>query len=59
MSIRLLARDLYRYQQKVSELEKKLEAATPENKPRLEEELRRARAEREQLRRMLDGQIGR
>lgn len=59
MSIRLLARDLYRCQQKVSQLEKKLAAATPENKARLEEELRNARSERDQLRRILDGQIDR
>jgi hypothetical protein len=59
MSIRLLARDLYRCQQKVGELEKAMASAAPENKRLLEEQLRRARAERDQLRRMLDGQIGR
>ncbi len=59
MSIRLLARELYRCQQKVGELEKKLAASAPENKARLEEELRNARSERDQLRRILDGQIDR
>ena len=59
MSIRLLARDLYRLQKEVERLEEKL-AATPEVKRReIAEALRKARAEKESLRRALDGQIGR
>ena len=59
MSLKLLARELYRSQREVERLERDLESAPPERKRTLEEALRRARAERDQLRRVLDGQIGR
>lgn len=59
MSIKLLARDLYRAQQAVGRLEKELERAPSVSRPKLEEALRRARAERDRLRQFLDGQIGR
>ena len=59
MSIKLLARDLYRAQQTVDRLEKALETAREAYKAEIEESLRRARAERDRLRQFLDGQIGR
>ena len=59
MSLKLLARDLYRCQREVERLERALESAPPEKKRALDEALRRARAERNQMRRVLDGQIGR
>jgi hypothetical protein len=59
MSIKLLARDLYRCQKQVEALEKQLAAAAPAMRAQIAEQLRRARAERDTLRRALDGQIGR
>jgi hypothetical protein len=56
MSIRLLAIDLYRLQGEVEKLEKALAAATAEDRGRLTERLRQARAERNHLRGVLDGQ---
>ena len=56
MSIRHLALDLYRAQQKVDKLEKALAAAPPREVAAVEEELRRARAELQLLRKMLDGE---
>lgn len=59
MSIKLLARDLYRLQQEVERLEEELAAAPAEKHAGLEEKLRRTRAEKQSVRRALDGQIGR
>ena len=59
MSIRLLARELYKLGQEVEQLEEKLAAATVEKRAAIEELLRKARAEKERVRRALDGQIGR
>jgi ribosomal protein L32E len=59
MSIRLLARDLYKAQQEVDRLKKDFESAPAEKKARLETALRKAITERNQLRRVLDGQIDR
>jgi anti-sigma factor RsiW len=56
MSIRLLARDLYGAQLAVERLERALLEAPVERRPELEERLRRARAERDRLRHMLEGQ---
>jgi len=59
MSIKLLARDLYRYQQRMEALEKELAASDPAGRPQLAEQLRRVKSERDALRRALDGRIGR
>ena len=59
MSIRLLARDLYRLQKEVEQLEEKLAATPEEKRSEIADALRKARAEKESLRRALDGQIGR
>ena len=55
MSIRLVARDLYRLIREVSELEKQIESAAPEIKAALKNELRKVKAESERVRRLLDG----
>ena len=59
MSIKLLARDLYRLQQEVERLEEKLAAAPADKRAGIEEALRKARAEKQSVRRALDGQVGR
>jgi hypothetical protein len=59
LSIKLLARDLYRFQKEVERLEKELAVSSLEKRRQIEEALRKARAEKESLRRALDGQIGR
>lgn len=55
MSLKALARELYRAQQQVERLEKLLLSATPEEETALQRELRDARAERLQLQKMIDG----
>ncbi len=59
MSIKLLARDLYRLQKKVERLQTMLVDAPMEKQPVIENALRKARAEKESLRRALDSQINR
>ncbi|MEJ2156566.1 MAG: hypothetical protein P8X96_14600 [Desulfobacteraceae bacterium] len=59
MSIKLLAKDLYRLQQEVDRLEAALAAATLDERVGLEEKLRVARAQKAQLRRVLDGRLER
>jgi hypothetical protein len=55
MSIKALALELYRAQQKVSGLEKELELAAHQEKDLIMDELRVAVSEMKMLRRMLDG----
>lgn len=55
MSLKDVARDLYRSQQQVERLEKLLLSATPEEETTIQCELRDARAERLQLQKMIDG----
>lgn len=55
MSIKAIALELYRAQQKVSRLEKELEPAAPLEKDRIKGELQAAITEMNMLRRMLDG----
>jgi hypothetical protein len=59
MSIRLIAKDLYRLQQEVERVEKRLEGAPYEKQADLKEKLRKLNAERFRMRRILDGQIDR
>jgi hypothetical protein len=59
MSIKLLARDLYRLQKEIERLERNLDAAPMRERVRIEEALRKVRAEKERVRRALDGKIGR
>lgn len=56
MSIRLMAMDLYRSQQNVDQLQKKVEECSEEEKMCLKMELKAAIQERDILRRMLDGE---
>ncbi|MFH1020408.1 MAG: hypothetical protein V1782_07335 [Pseudomonadota bacterium] len=55
MSLRDLARELYRAQQQVERLEKLLLSATPEEEATIQSELQEARAERRQLQKIIDG----
>ena len=56
MSIRLIAVDLYKAIKKVEEIEAAIAQAPWEKREALKENLRRAKAERDQMRRILDGQ---
>jgi hypothetical protein len=55
MSIRLIARDLYRLIRKVSELEKQIDDAPMGRQEAMTDELRKAKVERDRLQRALDG----
>ena len=55
MSIRLLAKDLYRLVREVEELEKQIAVASFKEKAALNDRLRRLRAERNRLRNALEG----
>jgi len=55
MSLRMIARDLYRLQREVDRLESELKACPAENREPLEEDLRKAKAERDRVKRMLEG----
>ena len=59
MAIRAIAKDLYHFQQEVAELEKKLDAGPLEAKSDIKRQLRKAKAECNRLRRILDGQLDR
>ncbi len=55
MSVRLIAQDLYRIIREVEKLEKELLAAPAQNHEILKERLRKAKAERDLMRRSLEG----
>ena len=55
MSIKAIALELYRAQQKVSRLENELEQAAHQEKDLIRDELRVAVAEMKMMRKMLDG----
>jgi len=59
MSLQLIARDLYRLQQAVDRLEKELSVAAPSKREPLKRKLARAKTERDQVKRMLDGRLDR
>ena len=56
MSIRLIAKDLYRAQQNVDQLQKQIESSSEAEKNVLAVDLNAAIQERDMLRRMLDGE---
>jgi hypothetical protein len=56
MSIRLIARELYRLQAEVEKLENQIAGAAPDKSEALKERLRKLKAERDRMRRALDGQ---
>lgn len=59
MSLRLIAKDLYRFQQAVGRLEKELTDCPPGRRDEIKQALARARVERNQLRQILDGRLDR
>ena len=59
MSLQLIARDRYRFQQEVDRLEKELAESPPARRDALKLKLAMAKAERDQMRRMLDGRLDR
>ncbi|WP_419655383.1 hypothetical protein Dvar_44640 [Desulfosarcina variabilis str. Montpellier] len=59
MSLRLIAKDLYKLQQAVDHLEKQLADCPPHKRDELRQSLARAKAERDQLRQILDGRLDR
>lgn len=54
MAIPMIAKDLYRLQQEVEHLELEVNTAPAGKKDELEEQLRRARAERDRMRGILE-----
>lgn len=56
MTIRLIARDLYRLRREVEGLEAALEKALPAERADIEDRLRKTRAEMNGMRRILDGE---
>lgn len=59
MSLRLIARDLYRLHQQVQRLQKELELAPPAKRDAIMRKLRQVESERDQIKRMLDGRLDR
>ena len=59
MSIRMLARELYRLMHQVEMREKELAQTPMAQRGAVAERLRKLRAERDRIRRMLDGRIDR
>ncbi|MGD8512360.1 MAG: hypothetical protein PVG85_00290 [Deltaproteobacteria bacterium] len=55
MSIRLIAKELYALQQEVEKLEEQVRLAPPERQEGLKDRLRKLKAERERMRKVLDG----
>jgi hypothetical protein len=55
MSIRMIAKDLYRLEKKVEVLEKEMKAAPLEKREELGDRLRKIKAERDRMRGILEG----
>jgi hypothetical protein len=55
MSIRMIAKELYRLEQEVRKLEEESRSAPIEDREALKDRLRRVKAERNRMRRTLDG----
>ena len=51
----MIARDLYRLEQEVEELERQLKSAPLDERPGLKDRLRKVKADRDKLRRALEG----
>jgi len=58
MSIRMIASELYQLIQKVEKIEKQLKGTPMEKQDELKDQLRKVRAERNRMRRALDGEKG-
>ena len=59
MSIRLIAKDLYRLQQEVEKLEQQIKSTGVEKREVLKDRLRKLTAERNRMRKILNGEIDR
>jgi hypothetical protein len=55
VSIKLIARDLYRLERETADLERRLSACGGSEREALEDRLRRTRAERNRMRKILEG----
>ena len=55
MPLRMIAKDLYRLQQEVEKLENQIETLPYYQREYLKDRLRKARAERDRMRKILDG----
>ncbi len=55
MSIRMIAKDLYHLMKQVEDVEKQMTNASFERQERLKEKLRKLKAERDRMHRMLEG----
>ena len=55
MSIRLIALELYRLEKEVSAIEKELASARDKGRDELKDRLRKIKAERNQIKKMLEG----
>jgi len=55
MSIRLIARELYKLQQEVEKLKAQIESAPTHERKAMEDRLRRLKAERNRMRKTLNG----
>jgi hypothetical protein len=56
MSIRMIAKELYDLQRKVEKLEAEIESVPADQREAIKERLRTARAERDRMRKMLEGE---
>ena len=59
MSIRLIAKDLYRLQQEVDKLQNQIKSSAVEKREVLKDRLRKLAAERNRMRKILNGEIDR
>ncbi len=57
MSIRLIAKELYHFQKEVEKIEKQIEDASYEKREEMKDQLRKTKAERDRIRRMLNGSL--
>jgi len=55
MAIRMIARELYRLVQEVERLERRIKNASFEAQQELKDQLRKVKAERDHMRKILDG----
>ncbi len=55
MPIRMIAKELYRLIREVEKVEKQLNAATPEQREKIQDRLRKIKAERNRIQAVLEG----
>jgi hypothetical protein len=59
MSLRLIAKDLYRLQRTVDRLKKEVDRCPPGKSEKLKRQLAKAIADKNQMKRLLDGRLDR